>query len=253
MNFLAGRAVYSGMRLRRWIPFALAVAVFGCNEGLPTTPSTPSVLEPGVVVTLNGAQGSQRTYRLTVPEGVGKLRILMGGFGGDADLAVRYGAAPTSTEYDCVSQSEFAVEECIFDAPSPGIWFVVVVGYTAYSNAELSADLFDQVGERAISSGVTTTGLSGSSGNFEMFRINVPNDADSLVVTLEATGDPDLYADFELYPLLNNYRCASFTDTGSERCVIRRPDAGNWIIRVDAYLDFSAGALTATVYPASAP
>ncbi|MBA3852798.1 MAG: hypothetical protein C0503_00195 [Gemmatimonas sp.] len=241
------------MRFRRWIPLALAIAALGCNEGLPTSPSTPSVLEPGVAVTLNGAQGSQRTYRLTVPEGVGKLRLLMGGFGGDADLVVRYGAAPTSTEYDCVSQSEFAVEECIFEAPSPGIWFVVVVGYTAFTNAELSAEFFEQVGEREVSSGVALTGLSGSSGGFEMFRINVPNDADSLVVTLDATGDPDLYLEFELYPLLNSYRCASFTETGSERCVIRRPDAGDWIIRVDAYLDFSAGSLTATVYPAAAP
>lgn len=241
------------MRICRWISLALAVAALGCNEGLPTTPSTPLVLEPGVVVTVNGAQGSQRTYRLTVPEGAGKLRILMGGFGGDADLAVRYGAAPTGAEYDCVSQSEFAVEECIFEAPAPGIWFVVVVGYTAYNNAQLSAELFYQVGERALSSGVAATGLSGTSGGFEMFSIDVPNNTDSLVVTLEATGDPDLYVDFELFPLLNSYSCASFTETGSERCVIRSPGAGTWIIRVDAYLDFSAGSLTATVFPAAAP
>ncbi|WKW11455.1 PPC domain-containing protein [Pseudogemmatithrix spongiicola] len=245
------------MRIRRGSRLAAAVtlvlAALGCNEGLPTRPDESPVLVLGEAVTVNGARGSEQVYRLTVPEGGGKLRVLMAGFTGDADLAVRYGAAPQPTEFDCASQSSFPVEECIFEAPEAGLWFISVLGYTAFSDAQLSASLLPQVGERALVSGVATTGLSGSSGDFEMFRITVPAGTDSLVVALDATGDPDLYVDFELFPLLNDYTCASFTETGSERCMIRSPGAGTWIIRVDAYLDFSAGTLIATVYPGAAP
>lgn len=245
------------MRIRRGtrvaVALSLVLAALGCNEGLPTRPEEGLILELGTPDTVSGARGSEQVYRLTVPEGAGKLRILLAGFTGDADLAVRFGAEPQPMEFDCVSQSSFAVEECIFEAPEAGLWFVSVLGYTAFSEAQLSAALFPQVGERELVSGVATSGLSGRSGDFEMFRIAVPNAADSLVVSLEATGDPDLYVDFELFPLLNNYACASFTETGSERCVIRAPGAGTWIIRVDAYLDFSAGTLIATVYPGAAP
>lgn len=237
------------MDIRRWALGALALLTVGCNEGLPTGVPQSPVLEPGTAVTLSGARGSARTYQLTVPAGTGKLRILLAGFTGDADIAVRFGATPTETAFDCVSESAFAVEECIFDAPTAGTWYIQVLGFSAFSSAQLSADLFTQVGERALTPGVAVTGLSGTSGTFEMFRLTVPSGADSLVVSLEVTGDADLYVDVEQYPLLNDYSCASFTETGSERCVILAPPAGEYFIRVDGFSTFTAGTLVATLYP----
>jgi hypothetical protein len=240
------------MDIRRWALGALALLTVGCNEGLPTAATQPELLEPGTVVTLNGGRGSTRNYRVTVPEGTGKLRILLAGFTGDADIAARFGAVPTESAVDCVSASEFAVEECIVDAPEAGTWFIQVAGFTAFSNAQLSADLFTQVGERSVTPGVAVTGLNGTSGGFEMFRLTVPSGADSLVVSLEVTGDADLYLDLGQYPLLNDYACASFTVTGSERCVIVAPPAGTWFVRVDGFTDYSAGTLLATVFSGSA-
>lgn len=227
----------------------VAVTALGCNEGLPSAPSQPQVLEAGTAVTLDGRRGSSRTYRLEVPAGTGKLRFLLAGFSGDADLLVRFDATPTTAAFDCVSESAFAVEECIFDAPDAGTWYVQVLGYSDFAGARLTADLLPQVGERTLAAGVATTGLSGTSGGFEMFRLTVPSGTDSLVVALDVTGDADLYLDYQLYPLLNSYTCASFTDTGSERCVLVGPTAGTWMIRVDAYADFTAGTLAATLYP----
>jgi hypothetical protein len=101
--------------------------------------------------------------------------------------------------------------------------------------------------------GVAITDLAGTSGSFEMFAITVPEGLDSLVVDLTSTGDPDLYVSFDRYPLLNSYDCASFTETGTERCVVAAPEAGRWVVRVDAYLDFSAGTLTPTFYAPAPP
>lgn len=246
------------MDIRRWAFGALLLAILpllGCNEGLPSAPTEPlpQDLSVGTPVTLSGARGSFRTYRVTVPAGAGKLRLLLGGFSGDADLLVRFGTEPTPTEFDCISESALALEECIFDAPAAGTWYVDVFGYSAFSNAQLTADLLPQVGERPLTSGVAATGLTGVSGDFEMFRIAVPVGTDSLTVALDATGDADLYVGHQVYPLLNAYECASFTDTGTERCVIRTPAAGTWMIRVDAYRNFTAGTLRATLFPAAAP
>jgi serine protease len=237
------------------VPMAVAALALGCNEGLPTAPPAgPLVLEPGTPVTFNGAEDSERTYELTVPAGTGKLRVLLAGFTGDADVYLRFGAAPEPGSVDCASESEFELEECIVDAPTAGTWYVLVYGFSAYQNAELSADFSAQVGERAMADGVAITELSGTSGGYEMFAITVPEGLDSLVVDLNATGDPDLYVAFDEYPRLNYYACASFTETGIERCVIATPVPGRWVVRVDAYLDFSAGTLTPTFYaPAPSP
>ena len=232
---------------------AAVLALAACNEGLPTGPTGPLILEPGTPITLNGATNSQRTYQLTVPEGVGKLRVLLTGFSGDADIYMRFGAAPEPGTLDCASESGFNVEECIIEAPSAGTWYILVYGYSAFSNADLQADLFAQVGERALTDGVATTALSGSSGDFEMFAITVPAGLDSLVVDFAATGDADLYLGFDRYPLLNSYECASFTETGTERCVVVTPPAGRWVIRVDSYLDFSDGSLTARLFAPAPP
>ncbi len=241
------------MRLRVPALAAALVAVSACNEGLPTAPSTPLVLEPGTPITINGALNSERTYQVTVPEGTGKLRILLAGFTGDADVYLRFGAKPEPGQVDCASESEFELEECIIEAPSVGTWYILIYGYAAYQNAELSADFFAQVGERPLTDGVAVTDLSGTSGRFEMFSITVPEGLDSLVVDLTSTGDPDLYLGFDRYPLLNAYDCASFTETGTERCVVVAPDAGRWVVRVDAYLDFTAGTLTPTFYAPAPP
>lgn len=241
------------MRLRLPALAAALVALSACNEGLPTAPTAPIILEPGAPITINGAQNSERSYQLIVPEGTGKLRVLLAGFTGDADVYLRFGAKPEPGSVDCASESEFELEECIIEAPSAGTWHILVYGYSAYQNAELSADLFAQVGERSLTDGVALTDLSGTSGSFEMFAITVPEGLDSLVVDLTSTGDPDLYLGFDRYPLLNSYECASFTETGTERCVVAAPQAGRWVVRVDAYLDFTAGTLTPTFYAPAPP
>lgn len=237
-------------RLRALLAAAFGFALAACNEGLPTAPSGPTVLELGGSIRINGGSGTERVFQLEVPEGVGKLRLLLTGFNGDADLYVRFGARPEPQNVDCASESAYPVEECIFDAPSAGVWYVLVYGYSNYSNADLSADAFPQVGEAELSDGVAVTGLSGEPGDFEMFFITVPSGLDSLVVDLTSTGDPDLYLGFDRYPLLNDYECASFTPTGIEHCVVVNPPAGRWVVRVDSYFAFTDGTLTPRFYAA---
>lgn len=232
------------------VPIFLCLAALGCYEVLPTQPQYP-LLEPGTPITFSGAEQSRSIYAIPVPSGTGKLRILISQFTGNADIYVRFGAPPEDGKLDCQSTSEYQLEECIFDAPAAGTWYVLVYGLTAYNDARLRADLFPQLGERTLGVAAPVTGLLGSRWDFEMFSLFVPEGLDSLAVDLNATGDPDLYLGFERYPRLNSYECASFTATGTERCVFEAPPSGRWIVRVDAFTDFSAGVLSATFYPGS--
>jgi hypothetical protein len=53
---------------------------------------------------------------------------------GDADLYVRFAAAPTLTAYDCRPYGETAAETCRLSVPaSASQFFIMVNGYTASS------------------------------------------------------------------------------------------------------------------------
>lgn len=241
------------MTLSRFLSVAAALAVLGACQRDITGPRVPLALVPGTGLVIAGGTGSERLFTIEVPEGTGTLRIQMTGGSGDADMLVRHGARPDFDDYDCVSGEIFSEEECIFDLPSAGTWHVLVLGYEAYAGVTLTGSLLTQSGSTPLTSGVAVTDLSGAAGSFRMFSITVPANADSIRVNLNATGDVDLYLNYSTFPLLNNFDCASYTDTGIETCRATTPTAGTWYIRVDGYDAFTGGTLTATVYSPPPP
>ncbi|WP_369960313.1 PPC domain-containing protein [Pseudomonas benzenivorans] len=80
-----------------------------------------------------------KSYSITLPAGVSRLTISLSGGTGNADLYVRYGAAPTSSSYDCRPRRSNNNESCAFSAPQAGTYYVVVSGASSYSGATLVA------------------------------------------------------------------------------------------------------------------
>lgn len=241
------------MTPHRLIPAAAALALLTACQSDITSPTLPVALVSGTGVVVAGGTGSERNFTIEVPEGTGTLRFVITGGAGDADLVVRHGARPESDAFDCLSEGAFSEEECIFDVPAAGTWYVVVHGFDAYSGALLTGTLLSQSGSTPLTSGVAVTDLSGAEGSFRMFAITVPANTDSIRVNLDATGDVDLYLRYSTFPLLNNFDCASYTLTGNETCLEVAPTAGTWYVRVDGWAAFSAGTLTATLYVAAPP
>jgi hypothetical protein len=59
-------------------------------------------VENGVAVTnLSGSSSTELRYTIAVPAGASNLQIQMSGGSGDADLYARFGAAPTTSTYNC--------------------------------------------------------------------------------------------------------------------------------------------------------
>jgi serine protease len=116
-----------------------AKAAVDAAAGNPPPPGGGSVLQNGVPVTgISGAAGSQQSWTIDVPAGASNLVIATSGGTGDADLYVRFGAAPTTSTYTCRPYLNGNNESCSFATPQAGTYHVMVRGYSAFSGVALS-------------------------------------------------------------------------------------------------------------------
>jgi PKD repeat protein len=98
-----------------------------------------SVLDNGVAKTnLSGAKDADDHYTMEVPAGVTGLNFVIAGGSGDADLYVRFGAAPTTSTYDCRPYKGGNEETCSIATAQAGTYYVMVRAYTAYSGLSLT-------------------------------------------------------------------------------------------------------------------
>jgi hypothetical protein len=77
---------------------------------------------------------------MAVGTGKTSLSFVMSGGTGDADMYVKRGSAPTTTSYDCRPYLNGNNETCNFPNPASGTYYVMLRGYTSYSNVSLTGD-----------------------------------------------------------------------------------------------------------------
>jgi secreted trypsin-like serine protease len=92
-------------------------------------------------VNLSGTQYEWLQYQLEVPEGTSLLKVNTFNGTGDADLYVRSGSAPTTNLYDCRPYKVGNVEECMWNNPEPGTWFIYIRAYSNFTGVSLTATL----------------------------------------------------------------------------------------------------------------
>ncbi|EGM69521.1 S8 family serine peptidase [Shewanella sp. HN-41] len=137
----AGRDNYYGYGLIN----AVAAKTFldaSCNG--PTDPVDPTptdgVLVNGVAKTgLTGAASEELHFSFDVPQGATNLGFVMNGGTGDADLYVQYGAAPTTSNYDCRPYKSGNSESCPITNVQSGTYYAMLKGYSAFSGVSLTA------------------------------------------------------------------------------------------------------------------
>ncbi|WP_240358187.1 PPC domain-containing protein [Myxococcus vastator] len=78
------------------------------------------------------------TYTLTVPAGKTSRMFHTSGGTGDAELFVKYGAAPTATSADCRSEGAGNYEVCNITNIRAGTYYVRLYGFTAASSVSLT-------------------------------------------------------------------------------------------------------------------
>ncbi len=100
------------------------------DDGLPNgTPVGP----------LAAAKGQWNQFHIDVPAGASNLVFQISGGTGDADLYVRFGAEPSTSQYDCRPYLNGNSETCTTASPQAGTYYVGVRAYKAYSGVTLQA------------------------------------------------------------------------------------------------------------------
>ncbi len=207
-------------------------------------------LSNGVAVNgISGSTGTQKYYKIEVPSGQAKLEIQMSGGTGDADLYVRRGSLPTTTDYDYRPYLTGNNESVMVNNPTSGTWYIMVRGRAAFSGVTLLAsyggDIPDTVTE--LQNGVPVSGLSASTGSETFYKIVVPAGQASLVIlTTGGTGDVDLYVRLGAKPTTTVWDYRPYLIGNEETVTITAPSAGTYYIMLRAYSTYAGVTVKAT-------
>lgn len=90
--------------------------------------------------------GDEGRHSFTVPAGMAELRITMNADEtppNDFDLFVKFGAPPTTSDYDCIAFGANNWGQCDWNVPSPGTWHVMVNAFNGAGAYQATATLFD--------------------------------------------------------------------------------------------------------------
>jgi len=97
----------------------------------------PEYLLSGDVITqISGSNKSENHYAVEVPAGANLMVAIQSG-NGDADLYIRKGARPSSTNYDCRPYLWGNNETCSLNDSNKQIYYIMIKGYSNYSDIEL--------------------------------------------------------------------------------------------------------------------
>lgn len=99
-------------------------------------------------------------------------------------------------------------------------------------------------GDTQLTSGVPLTGQSVAQGAWKYYYISVPAGATNLTfATTSATGDVDIYTQFNAKPTTSAWICRPYSSSGNETCSATSPSSGTWWLGVYGY---AAGGYTVT-------
>ncbi|RYV04168.1 endonuclease I [Shewanella sp. OPT22] len=109
-----------------------------CGTVPPTPPIDDTQLSKGTAKTnLAASTGNKLTYTAQVPQGAKDLRFSITGSNGDADIYVKYGQAPSNSNYDCRPYIGGSNESCDISNVQVGTYYVEVRAYEGFSDLAL--------------------------------------------------------------------------------------------------------------------
>jgi hypothetical protein len=224
---LRGYSAYTGVTL---------VATYSGGVGI--------VLTNGVPVTgLSGAASSEKLYRIDVPAGQTSLEIKISGGTGDCDLHVKYGTPATVSDYDYRPFTPGNDETVSVNNPTAGSWYILLRGYSAYTNLTLVAT-YGNV--QTLTNGVAVPGLAGTLGSETLYKIDVPSGETTLEVKISGgTGNCDLYVRRGLPPTVSSWDYRPYLAGNNETVTIDSPQSGSWYILLRARQTYTGVTLLA--------
>ena len=210
------------------------------------------LIEGVPVSDLEGREGSEQFFSISVPSNVKTLDIRMSGGTGDADLYVRRGDLPTASEYDYRPYLTGNDEQVTITKSPVGIWYIMIRGHEDFSGVTLVATFGSASpdGVVALENGVPVTGLTGHADSQQFFKIEVPAGQTQLEIAISGgTGDADLYVRLGEKPTTKEWDYRPYRLGNNETVTIDDPKAGTYFIMIRSYKAYAGVTLKATYGP----
>ncbi|WMS89119.1 PKD domain-containing protein [Pleionea litopenaei] len=150
-----------------------------------TMTSGGGLANPTELTDLAAAQNQALNYFMDVPAGAADLNFTISGGSGDADIYIRFGTAPTTSQYDYRPYKNGNDEVVDIATPQAGTWYIMIRGYRAYSGLKFNAS-YKTPGDNMAPRAAFSSSASGLSVSFT----DESSDSDgSIVSRLWSFGD----------------------------------------------------------------
>jgi hypothetical protein len=203
---------------------------------------TFSPTSSSVTITTANVTGVNFTASCTAPT------FSISGNAGTTGATVTAGSSSTTSDASSnYSMSGFVAGTYTVTPSKSGCTFSPASSSVTVTSANVTGVNFTATcgtGDTQLTSGVALTGQSVALNAWKYYFITVPAGATNLTVaTSSATGDVDLYTQFNVKPTLTAYICRPYTGSGNETCSATNPSSGTWWFGVNGY---AAGNFTIT-------
>ena len=193
-------------------------------------------------------QGQTRSYDTGVVP-AGSYRIVLSHdparVGGDADLYVRAGAAPTTSTYDCRPYADGSDEECTVTLAAESTIFIQVRGYASGTNAFRLVVEGDGGGGEEPPPAWDGLDESGTVARDQEVRFATPElPAGTYRFEMTGTADADLYVRRGSAPTTTTFDCRPYATGSSETCSVSLSAPGIVHVMVRGYAASSTFELT---------
>ncbi len=95
-------------------------------------------LQNGVSQLASGSRGEEVSFTMNVPANAAALTFATAGGSGDADMYVKFAAAPTSNDYDCRPYKGGNLETCNIANAQEGTYYVMLRGYSDFADVSVT-------------------------------------------------------------------------------------------------------------------
>lgn len=109
------------------------------NTGTPSVDNN-QLVQGETLVNLNATQGQILKFVADIPQNSTALSFNLTGGTGDADLYVRFGTEPTTSQYDCAPYLTGNNETCPFTTVNTGRYYINLVAYQSFTGASLTVN-----------------------------------------------------------------------------------------------------------------
>ena len=206
------------------------------KSGCTFSPSSSSI-----TITAANVTGVNFTATCTTPT------FTISGNAGTSGATVTAGAASTTSDASGnYSMSGFAAGTYTVTPSKSGCTFSPASSSVTITSASVTASFTAACGsgDTQLTSGVAVTGQSVAAGAWKYYFISVPAGATGLTfATTNASGDVDIYTQYNAKPTSSSYVCRPYTASGNETCSATNPASGTWWVGVYGY---AAGSYTIT-------